>query len=170
MTAVSFTYQGRGFDQLRLETFLPLAREEVFPFFANAENLERITPPGLGFSILTPVPIVMVEGCLIDYRLRLSGIPLRWRTEITGWDPPEGFTDRQIRGPYHTWVHRHTFEAVPGGTRIIDEVRFRLPAWPLTVPILPLIRGRLRSIFAYRSAAIRKRLLGEGHSDRSLLR
>lgn len=145
---------------LRAVTFLPLPREDVFPFFAAAENLERITPPELRFRIVTPLPMEMVEGALIDYRLRLAGVSFGWRTEITEWNPPRSFTDRQLRGPYHTWIHRHVFEERDGGTLMTDEVRWRLPFRPLGDVAAPLVRAQLGRIFRYRAGAIRDLLPG----------
>lgn len=95
--------------RLTTELRLPCPRAEVFDFFADAWNLEQITPPWLKFQVITPRPIEMHSGALIDYRLRLHGLPIRWRTEIRDWDPPFRFTDRQVRGPYRYWVHEHTF-------------------------------------------------------------
>ncbi len=136
-----------------LRTTARIARpiDEVFAFFAAAENLERITPPSLRFRIVTPLPLEMRAGTLIDYRLRLNGIPFSWRTEITEWHPPHAFTDTQLRGPYHTWIHRHTFQADGDVTIMLDEVRHRLPLWPLGELAMPLIRHRLRHIFEYRA-------------------
>ena len=103
---------------------VPFPLERVFDFFSRPENLEALTPPWLSFRIETPLPIRMCEGALIDYRLRVRGIPLRWRSEITVWEPPHRFVDEQRRGPYRMWVHEHRFEEVDGGTRVTDHVTY----------------------------------------------
>jgi len=111
---------------LTADTELDRPRDEVFPFFADARNLEVITPPLLRFELLTPDPIEMRAGTLIDYRLRVHGLPLRWRTRIAVWDPPQRFVDEQLRGPYHLWWHEHVFEELPGGrTRMTDRIVYR---------------------------------------------
>lgn len=171
MSSPHFRSLGRGFHLLSVTTEIPLERTAVFEFFADAGNLERITPPTLSFRIETPGPIEMGEGALIDYRLRINRIPVGWRTDITEWNPPVTFTDTQVRGPYHTWVHRHVFEevigdglssdAAHGRTRMTDEVRFRLPFWPLGEVALPFVRRELRKIFEFRSRKIRDILLAE---------
>jgi len=145
---------------LRASLVLTLPLERVFPFFSAAENLARITPPELGFVVRTPPPIEMRRGALIDYTVRLWGIPLPWRTEITKWDPPHEFEDTQLRGPYAKWIHRHRFRSVDGGhsTAIDDEVRYRLPLGAVGRLAHPLVRRQLRRIFAFRQLQVEKLL------------
>ena len=150
-----------GHQYLETESLLPLPIDEVFAFFANAENLELITPPELAFQILTPMPIVMGEGTIIDYRLRLFGIPFGWRTRIVEWQPNTEFIDEQIRGPYSSWRHRHTFVECENGTRMTDRVEYRLPLLPVGSIALPLVRRQLDRIFRYRAATIRRLLGGD---------
>jgi hypothetical protein len=95
---------------LETETTIPASRKNVFAFFSDASNLGRLTPPSLGLRILTPLPIRMGEGALIDYRILLRGLPMRWRTRICRWNPPFEFIDEQLKGPYRRWIHHHTFE------------------------------------------------------------
>ena len=145
---------------------LPADRGLLFPFFADATNLVRITPPEMRFEIVTPLPIVMREGALIDYRLRVGGLPVRWRTLISRWDPPHEFVDEQLRGPYAEWHHRHRFTALRDGSTLVeDEVRFRLPFGPLASIAGPLVRRQLRRIFSYRRAAM-TRLAPAGERER----
>ena len=127
----------------------------MFPFFADARNLARITPASMRFEITTTEPIEMRDGAQIDYRLRVLGVPLKWRTEIVRWTPPEEFTDEQLRGPYALWVHTHRFtESAPDSTLMEDTVRFRLPFGLFGRIAEPLVRQQLRWIFNYRRRAV----------------
>ncbi|MCL7972776.1 MAG: SRPBCC family protein [marine benthic group bacterium] len=141
---------------LRREMRVEKPRDEVFAFFANAENLGRITPPELNFQILTPLPIQMEEGTLIDYRLRIWGVPVYWQTLISSWDPPHSFVDEQLRGPYREWIHTHRFEEDGSGTLLIDEVRYRIPFGPLGALARPLVVRQVEKIFDHRNQVTRK--------------
>jgi len=129
----------------------PLA--DVFPFFADARNLEALTPPWLHFEISNPSPIEMRTGTLIDYRLRVHGLPLRWRSEITAWDPPHRFVDEQRRGPYRAWRHEHRFTAEGGGTLVEDDVTYAVLGGAIVDRLL--VRRDLQRIFAFRREALR---------------
>ncbi len=122
--------------------------DEVFEFFSRPENLERITAPFLRFEILSELPVTMKVGAKIDYRLRIRGVPLRWRSEITTWDPPRCFVDEQLRGPYRLWIHEHGFEASSEGTIVSDHVRYR-PIGGWVVDRL-FVRRDVSRIFEYR--------------------
>ena len=134
------------------EIWLPQPPAEVFPFFADASNLERLTPPSLRFRVLTPPPIEMAVGTLIDYRIRLRGIPMRWQSEITEWQPPYRFVDEQRRGPYRQWIHEHTFTAQDGGTLAVDIVQYAVLGG-VTIQRL-FVAPELRRIFDYRNATL----------------
>ena len=144
--------------EFRCELRLPLPPEEIFPFFADAENLDAITPPWLHFRIVTPRPIDMRAGALIDYKLRVHGLPMRWRTLISDWQPPHRFVDEQIRGPYRLWVHEHTFEPDGAGTLARDVVRYAVPFDFIAHPLF--VKPDIARIFAYRQDALRKRFGG----------
>ena len=141
--------------EFRSELWLPLLPEKLFPFFADTANLDAITPPWLHFEIVTPRPIAMCEGVLIDYRLRVHGFPLRWRTRINLWQPPHRFVDEQVRGPYRQWIHEHTFEPRDGGTLARDCVRYAVPLDFLLHRCF--VRQDIEGIFQFRSAALQKR-------------
>ena len=140
---------------LRTSTSLPLPREQVFPFFADSANLERITPPELRFRILSPQPISMQEGTLIDYKLSLFRVPLHWQARISYWQPPIGFVDEQLHGPYRFWRHTHWFHDGGEATIIEDVVRYRLPLAPFSDIFHPLVRLQLKRIFRFRQSAVR---------------
>ena len=129
--------------------------EEVFSFFSSAENLEKITPPWLHFNIVTPTPIEMEAGALIDYRLKLHGIPIKWRTEIESWQPPCRFVDQQLRGPYKRWFHEHTFESL-GANRTLakDQVHY-IPRFGALVHKY-FVKPDLLKIFSYRQEQLEK--------------
>ena len=122
---------------------------EVFEFFSDAHNLAVITPPWIRLEVLTPAPIEMLPGTRIDYRLRLHGIPLRWQSEITEWNPPHGFADEQRRGPYRLWRHTHTFDETENGVVVGDSVAYAV--WGGGLVNKFFVRPDIEKIFAYRS-------------------
>ena len=136
------------------EIVLPAPLDQVFGFFAEARNLEKLTPPWLRFEVLTTGPITMAAGTLIDYRIRWRGIPMRWRTEIEVWEPPHRFVDRQIRGPYRLWRHEHLFSEQSDGTSIIDRVEYA-PFGGAIAQRLVVARD-VERIFAYRHEVLRR--------------
>lgn len=148
---------GKGSYRLTTVVELPESRDKVFEFFADAGNLERITPEFLNFRILSSLPIEMKPGARIDYKIRLRGIPIKWRTNIAEWQPNEFFVDEQIRGPYRRWYHRHEFEPVegqPGKTRMTDIVDYRVWLAPIFHPLM--VKHDLIRIFEYRQQQILK--------------
>jgi ligand-binding SRPBCC domain-containing protein len=150
--------------EFQTELWLPLPPEELFPFFADSAHLDAITPPWLHFRTVTPPPIAMREGALIDYKLRVRGIPLRWRTRINVWQPPHRFVDEQLRGPYRQWIHEHAFEPRDGGTLTRDVVRYAVPfdfiahRW--------LVRPDIEKIFQFRAEALRHWFTSSQHSKK----
>ena len=141
---------------LRREQRLAGTPEAVFPFFANARNLEALTPPLLRFRVVTPEPISMGKGALIRYRLRVHGMPVSWLTQISAWDPPYRFVDEQVKGPYALWHHTHTFEALDDGATLMrDVVRYRVGFGPLGVLAdRLLVRRDVEAIFDFRAQRI----------------
>ena len=145
---------------LKKSMTLPLPLEQVFPFFAQAENLERITPPEMQFQYLTPLPIEIKQDALVEYRIRLYGIPMIWQTKIALWDPPHSFIDEQLKGPYALWHHEHLFhEDGQGNTVIEDQVTYALPFSPLGDIVHPIVRWQIERIFTYRQEVTRQILL-----------
>jgi ligand-binding SRPBCC domain-containing protein len=137
---------------------VPVDVEKAFAFFADAWNLEVITPPWLRFRILE-APRTLGRGSLLAYRLRLFGLPIHWRTEIVEWRPPFGFTDAQLAGPYRRWEHTHRLRRVDGGTEIYDHVVYRLPYEPVAGLLVPVsVRPWLTAIFDYRARQTEARL------------
>lgn len=137
------------------EQLIPRPIEDVFAFFADARNLEAITPSWLRFEMLTPQPVTMQAGAILQYSLRLHGWPIHWTTAITVWRPPFEFVDVQLRGPYRLWHHRHTFETVGDATRMIDEVDYRLPfGWAGSLAHGLFVRRDLQAIFDYRQETV----------------
>ena len=143
--------------KLETQQWLPAPREEVFRFFADAFKLEILTPPWLEFRVLTPPPITMGAGTIIEYRLKLRGFPVRWRSEITQWEPPAIFVDEQRRGPYRLWRHLHRFEDADGGTLASDHVEYSVPGGFIVRNLL--VAPDLERIFAYRQKKLAE-LLG----------
>jgi len=146
--------------ELRTEIRVPGRVEEVFAFFADAGNLELLTPPWLKFEIMTPRPIEMRVGALIDYRIWLRIVPMRWRTEITAWEPPFRFVDEQLRGPYRQWIHEHTFEQIGDEVAVRDFVRYAVPGGPGIERIAHavFVQPDIKRIFGYRVDAMRRLL------------
>jgi ligand-binding SRPBCC domain-containing protein len=140
---------------LEREQYLELELPRVFEFFSAARNLERLTPPWMSFKVLTPEPIEIGEGTVIDYRLRVHGIPLRWTSRIESWEPNRRFIDRQIKGPYALWHHTHDFQELGAGTLIRDTVRYSIGFGPLGEIVHALeVQRDLDNIFAFRREAV----------------
>ena len=137
------------------EQFVPRKLGEVFDFFARADNLERITPPWLGFALVTPEPVAMGAGTVIEYHLHLHRVPLRWISRIEVWEPGRAFMDVQVKGPYRLWLHLHEFDSVPGGTLVRDHVHYALPFGSLGgLAHRTFVKRDLAQIFAFRHAAV----------------
>jgi len=140
---------------LRREQLVKRPRDEVFAFFSRPENLAAITPEKVGFKIMTPSPITMQTGAVIDYTIRVFGLPVRWTTLISEYRPPYKFIDVQLRGPYSFWYHTHYFEETTEGTILRDEVSYALPVGPLGRLVHGLfVKRQLKNIFDYRARVI----------------
>ena len=141
--------------KIKVKQFIGSSVEEVFGFFSRPENLSVITPSNLNFKILTPSPIEMKQGAVIDYTIEIFKIPIHWRTLITTYEPPFKFVDEQIKGPYNFWHHTHMFKEVPEGVEIYDEVHYSIPFGPLGGILHALwIKKDLNHIFEYRKGVI----------------
>jgi ligand-binding SRPBCC domain-containing protein len=141
--------QDRNLFRLQTELLVPATREQVFDFFSDARQLETLTPAWVRFRIVTPLPIAMRSGTLIDYKLRIRGIPVRWRSVISTWEPPVRFVDEQVHGPYRSWRHEHRFESHAGGGTIVhDAVDYRVPGGRLINRLF--VQPDLLRIFRFR--------------------
>ena len=129
-----------------------MSKEDIFDFFASAENLERLTPPWLNFKIISSLPIAMNAGTVIEYKIKLHRIPIRWESEITLWDPPHRFCDVQRKGPYKKWVHEHIFETSDVGTLVRDKVNYEVIGGNLINKLF--VKKDLAKIFDYRQATL----------------
>ena len=146
---------------LKRQQVVPSGRSEVFTFFSDAFNLEQLTPSFLNFQVTTPAPIDIQTGTVIEYRIRLFGVPMFWRTRITSFVPEESFVDNQEKGPYRLWHHTHTFEEVPEGTLMTDVVRYRLPFGILgTLAHTLFVRRTLDKIFNFRRDSLQQLMGG----------
>ena len=152
----------RGEFQLVAQQILPGPQTEVFSFFADAFQLERITPSWLHFAVLASRPLEIHAGTLIEYRLRLHGLPLRWKTRIRDWEPPLRFVDEQLQGPYRRWHHEHTFLEAGQNTVVRDIVRYRVPGGALIHSLF--VKRDLRRIFQFRQQALGRLFSQSSHS------
>ena len=143
-------------NEINSEQFINIKIQNVFDFFSKPENLQEITPKRLGFNIITPGPIEMEKGTVIDYYIKISYIPIRWRTIITNYNPPYKFVDQQIKGPYSFWHHTHTFSKLNGGTLIKDNIKYLVPFGIIGKIINKIwIKRDLENIFDYRKNKIK---------------
>ena len=134
----------------RLETqlWLPQSRDKIFDFFSDPGNLDRLTPAWLKFRIETPLTTKISLGTILDYRLRIHGLPIHWQSQISAWEPPDRFIDRQTKGPYSLWIHQHYFEDSDGGTIVGDDVEYAVPGGAIVQKLL--VAPDLDRVFKYR--------------------
>jgi hypothetical protein len=153
--AEELAWMAAGEELLEAEQYVPLPPDRLFPFFAEADNLGKLTPPTLNFQVKSMSTPVIEEGSLIEYRLKLRGIPMKWLTRIEEWSPPTKFVDNQLKGPYQLWHHTHSFEKLGSGTLMTDRVRFRLPlgfaGW---LGGSALVRRDVEKIFRFRRQVV----------------
>lgn len=152
-------------EQFSVDQWVPQPVEEIFRFFSDAKNLETLTPPWLHFEIKKISDPEIRKGTLIDYRLKLHGMPLQWRSRIDEWDPNHAFVDSQLKGPYAKWQHTHVFRPARGGTLISDRVLYRLPLGALGKGVARLrINRDIEQIFAFRRKRISEMFSGKGET------
>lgn len=142
-------------QEYEIRFWLPRPRGEVFEFFSDVRNLDRMTPGWLRFEVLTPLPVELAEGVEIDYRLRWRSLPMPWRSRITDWRPPEVFTYEQARGPYRRWLHEHRYREQDGGTLVVDRVEWSV--WGETL-LGSRVATDVRRIFEHRAEVVRRLL------------
>jgi len=159
---IEFTEQDDGSTLLHATLWVPRPIEEVFRFFSQPENLQTLTPANMKFHLLDEGPIEMREGLELSYKLRVKGIPIRWTSRITKWEPPFAFGDIQLKGPYNIWDHTHTFERDGSGTRVIDDVKYRAPGFRWMERYL--VRPDIQRIFAFRHKTLETMFHGS-HSN-----
>lgn len=140
--------------RLKTQLWLPHARDKIFDFFADPRNLDRLTPAWLKFRIAKPDTTKIVRGAILDYRLRIHGLPIHWQSEISAWEPPNRFIDRQIKGPYSLWIHLHYFEDSDGGTIVGDDVEYAVPGGTIVQKLL--VAPDLDRVFEYRHYVLDK--------------
>ena len=139
------------------QVWIPRPQDEVFQFFSDAGNLQRITPSWLNFRVLDMTTPAIEQGTRINYRLKIRGLPVRWQSEIVIWEPPHRFVDHQVKGPYSVWQHEHRFAEKDGGTECVDLVQYQPPGGLLAPAINRLfVADDVRKIFDFRSVKLRK--------------
>ncbi len=156
-------HQRFGVSEFFVQQWVPYRLEKLFPFFSDEKNLEILTPPWLGFKVLRKSTAQVTQGTLIDYKLKIHGAPVRWRTRIEEWTPPHRFVDTQLKGPYQLWHHTHTFEPLGNGTLLTDRVFYKLPLWPLGIVAQAFVNKDVQQIFAYRRTTIAKKFASDGN-------
>lgn len=143
-----------GTKQVQFQTWLPYPPDEIWPFFCDPKNLERITPPWLNFQVVDSSGPLGADTT-IDYKLRFRGIPMRWRTLLLEWEPGKRFVDTSLKGAFKVWHHEHRFEPVDGGTLMTDTVHYCVPLGRLGRFFSGWMVDRdVRGIFAYREKVI----------------